>query len=80
MLAERGETGLGELLARFSRFFFVTLSQTDRWFALLRAVVFLGGIGWLVCVPLQPQQWAILAVLLGGFAFYSGGLYSVMSP
>jgi signal transduction histidine kinase len=59
-------------------FFFATLSQTDRWFALLRAVVFLGGIGWLLCVPLHPQQWAILAILLGGFAFYSGGLYSLI--
>jgi signal transduction histidine kinase len=58
--------------------FFGTLSQTDRWFALLRGVVFLGGIGWLLCVPLQPQQWAILAALLGGFVLYSGGLYALI--
>ncbi len=63
---------------RLMHFFFVTLSQTDRWFALLRGVVFLGGIGWLLFVPLQPQQWAILALLLGGFALYSGGLYSLI--
>jgi signal transduction histidine kinase len=65
-------------MARISRFFFVTLSQTDRWFALLRGVVFLGGIGWLLCVPLQPQQWTILAGLLAAFALYSGGLYSLI--
>jgi signal transduction histidine kinase len=69
---------VGNVCWRFMHFFFATLSQTDRWFALLRAVVFLGGIGWLLCVPLQPQQWAILALLLGGFAFYSGGLYSLI--
>jgi signal transduction histidine kinase len=63
---------------RVMQFFFVTLSQTDRWFALLRGVVFLGGIGWLLFVPLQPHQWAILAVLLGAFALYSGGLYSLI--
>jgi signal transduction histidine kinase len=61
--------------AQSSQFFFVTLSQTDRWFALLRGVVFLGGIGWLLFVPLQPQQWAIFAALLGAFVLYSGGLY-----
>jgi signal transduction histidine kinase len=66
------------LCARFTQLFFVTLSQTDRWFALLRGVVFLGGIGWLLFVPLQPQQWAILAALLGAFALYSGGLYSLI--
>jgi signal transduction histidine kinase len=69
---------VGPVCRRFMRFFFVTLSQTDRWFALLRGVVFLGGIGWLLCVPLQPQQWAILAALLGAFALYSGGLYSLI--
>jgi signal transduction histidine kinase len=69
---------LDHLYRRFVDFFMVTLSQTDRWFALLRGVVFLGGIGWLICVPLQPQQWTILAVLLGAFALYSGGLYSLI--
>jgi signal transduction histidine kinase len=63
----------------FMRFFLITLSQTDRWFALLRGVVFLGGIGWLLLVPLQPQQWTILALLLLGFALYSGGLYSLIA-
>jgi signal transduction histidine kinase len=71
--------GMGHLLTRVSHFFFVTLSQTDRWFALLRGVVFLGGLGWLLWVPLQPQQWAILAALLAAFALYSGGLYSLIS-
>jgi signal transduction histidine kinase len=66
------------MFTRLSHFFLVTLSQTDRWFALLRGVVFLGGIGWLLCVPLQPQQWTILAVLLAAFALYSGGLYSLI--
>jgi signal transduction histidine kinase len=56
----------------------MSLSQTDRWFALLRGVVFLGGIGWLLFVPLQPQQWTILAALLGGFVLYSGGLYALI--
>ncbi|MGH8064230.1 MAG: sensor histidine kinase [Candidatus Entotheonellia bacterium] len=69
---------MSHLCARFTQLFFVTLSQTDRWFALLRGVVFLGGIGWLLFVPLQPQQWAILAALLGAFALYSGGLYSLI--
>lgn len=69
---------VGNLFARLWQFFFVTLSQTDRWFALLRGVVFLGGVGWLLFVPLQPQQWAILAALLGAFALYSGGLYSLI--
>ena len=40
-------------------------------------VVFLGGIGWLLFVPLQPQQWVILAALLAGFFLYSGGLYAL---
>ena len=62
---------MGNVCWRFMHFFFATLSQTDRWFALLRAVVFLGGLGWLVCVPLQPQLWGIISLLLGGFAFYS---------
>jgi signal transduction histidine kinase len=66
------------VLPRLSRFFAVTLSQTDRWFALLRGVVFLGGIGWLLFVPLQPEQWCILAALLGAFALYSGGLYALV--
>jgi signal transduction histidine kinase len=69
---------VGNLITQLWRFFFVTLSQTDRWFALLRGVVFLGGVGWLLFVPLQPQQWAILAALLGAFALYSGGLYSLI--
>ncbi|HSF32111.1 MAG TPA: ATP-binding protein [Candidatus Tectomicrobia bacterium] len=67
------------VLTRAWQLFFVTLSQTDRWFALLRGVVFLGGVGWLLFVPLQPQQWAILAVLLAGFVLYSGGLYVLIS-
>jgi signal transduction histidine kinase len=54
------------------------LSQTDRWFALLRGLVFLGGVGWLLCVPLQAQQWTILAALLAAFACYSGGLYALI--
>jgi signal transduction histidine kinase len=54
------------------------LSQTDRWFALLRGVVFLGGVGWLLFVPLQRQQWLILAALLLAFACYSGGLYALI--
>jgi signal transduction histidine kinase len=74
----RSETNLGHISRRLTQFFLVTLSQTDRWFALLRGVVFLGGIGWLLCVPLQPQQWTILAALLGAFALYSGGLYSLI--
>jgi signal transduction histidine kinase len=41
-------------------------------------VVFLGGIGWLFFVPLQPQQWVILAALLGAFCLYSGGLYALV--
>jgi signal transduction histidine kinase len=69
---------VGNVFTPLSQFFFITLSQTDRWFALLRGVVFLGGIGWLLFVPLQPQQWAILAALLGAFALYSGGLYSLI--
>ena len=40
-------------------------------------MVFLGGIGWLLFVPLQPQQWIILAALLGAFSLYSGGLYAL---
>jgi signal transduction histidine kinase len=66
------------VLPHMWQLFFATLSQTDRWFALLRGVVFLGGIGWLLCVPLQPQRWAILAALLGGFVLYSGGLYALI--
>jgi len=69
---------VGTVCQRLMQFFFVTLSQTDRWFALLRGLVFLGGIGWLLFVPLQSQQWAILAILLGAFALYSGGLYSLI--
>jgi signal transduction histidine kinase len=69
---------VGYVCTHVSHFFLVTLSQTDRWFALLRGVVFLGGIGWLLFVPLQPQQWVILAVLLGAFALYSGGLYTLI--
>lgn len=68
---------MGHLCTYISQFFSVTLSQTDRWFALLRGVVFLGGIGWLLFVPLQPQQWVILAALLGAFSLYSGGLYAL---
>jgi signal transduction histidine kinase len=68
-----------KICRRFMHFFFTTLSQTDRWFALLRGVVFLGGIGWLLFVPLPPQPWVILAVLLGGFALYSGGLYALIA-
>ena len=56
---------MGDIGTRCTQFFLSTLSQTDRWFALLRGVVFLGGIGWLLFVPLQRQQWVILAVLLG---------------
>jgi signal transduction histidine kinase len=40
-------------------------------------VVFLGGIGWLLLVPLQPQRWVILAALLAGFFLYSAGLYAL---
>jgi signal transduction histidine kinase len=69
---------VGNVLTRVWQLFFVTLSQTDRWFALLRGVVFLGGIGWLLFVPLQPQQWAILAALLGGFVLYSAALYALI--
>jgi signal transduction histidine kinase len=69
---------VGTIVASVSQLFFVTLSQTDRWFALLRGVVFLGGIGWLLFVPLQPQQWVILAALLVAFALYSGGLYGLI--
>ena len=69
---------MGKVFARLWQFFSAALSQTDRWFALLRGVVFLGGIGWLLFVPLQPQQWAILAALLAAFAAYSGGLYSLI--
>jgi signal transduction histidine kinase len=61
-----------------AKLFFDRLSQTDRWFAVLRAVVFLGGVGWLVFVPLQPQQWTILAALLATFVLYSGGLYTLI--
>ena len=57
-------------------FFQERLSQTDRWFALLRVLVFLGGVGWFLIVPLQPRQRTVLAILLGTFAIYSGGLYS----
>jgi signal transduction histidine kinase len=71
------ECRVGHIVMKLSHFFFITLSQTDRWFALLRGVVFLGGIGWLLFVPLQPQQWSILAALLGAFALYSAGLYSL---
>jgi signal transduction histidine kinase len=74
----RLETSWGKMLRQLAQFFLVNLSQTDRWFALLRGVVFLGGIGWLLFVPLQPQQWTILAALLGAFALYSGGLYSLI--
>jgi signal transduction histidine kinase len=69
---------VGRVYPQVWRFFIVTLSRTDRWFALLRGVVFLGGIGWLLFVPLQPQQWVILAALLGAFCCYSGGLYAVI--
>jgi len=69
---------MGSIYSQAWQFFLVTLSQTDRWFALLRGVVFLGGIGWLLLVPLQPQQWLILAALLGAFALYSGGLYTLI--
>jgi signal transduction histidine kinase len=62
----------------FAKLYYRRLSQTDRWFALLRALVFLGGVGWLIFVPLQPQQWTILAALLGAFALYSGGLYTLI--
>jgi signal transduction histidine kinase len=66
------------LTAAFTELFSGKLSQTDRWFALLRGVVFLGGVGWLFFVPLQPQQWTILAALLAAFACYSGGLYALI--
>ncbi len=66
------------MVATLLRLFRTKLSQTDRWFALLRGVVFLGGVGWLCFVPLQPQQWTILALLLGTFALYSGGLYTLV--
>jgi len=56
---------VGHLCIHIAQFFSVYLSQTDAGFALLRGVVFLGGIGWLLFVPLQPQQWVILAALLG---------------
>ena len=68
---------MGHVCTQVAQFFLGTLSQTDRWFALLRGVVFLGGIGWLLFVPLQPQQWVILAALLGAFSLYSGGLYAL---
>ena len=68
---------MGHVCTHLAQFFLGTLSQTDRWFALLRGVVFLGGIGWLLFVPLQPQQWVILAALLAGFFLYSGGLYAL---
>jgi signal transduction histidine kinase len=66
------------VLWSFAKLYYRRLSQTDRWFALLRALVFLGGVGWLIFVPLQPQQWTILAALLGAFALYSGGLYTLI--
>jgi signal transduction histidine kinase len=66
------------MLRSLAQLIYGRLSQTDRWFALLRAVVFLGGVGWLLLVPLQPQQWTILAALLGAFALYSGGLYTLI--
>jgi signal transduction histidine kinase len=69
---------VGHVCTQVVRFFSVTLSQTDRWFALLRGVVFLGGIGWLIFVPLQPPQWVILAALLWAFSCYSGGLYALI--
>jgi signal transduction histidine kinase len=69
---------VSHVCTQVAQFFLGTLSQTDRWFALLRGVVFLGGIGWLLFVPLQPQQWVILGVLLGAFCLYSGGLYALI--
>lgn len=66
------------LTVALSELFSSKLSQTDRWFALLRGVVFLGGVGWLLFVPLQPQQWMILAALIAAFACYSGGLYALI--
>src|SRR5215475_1622542 len=69
---------VGYVCTHLAQFFLGTLSQTDRWFALLRGVVFLGGIGWLLSVPLQLQQWVILAALLGAFFLYSGGLYALI--
>jgi signal transduction histidine kinase len=69
---------VGHFVTQVAHFFAVTLSQTDRWFALLRGVVFLGGIWWLLLVPLQPPQGGILAALLGAFALYSGGLYALI--
>jgi signal transduction histidine kinase len=69
---------VSHVLTQITQFFSVTLSQTDRWFALLRGVVFLGGIWWLLFVPLQPQQWVILAALLGAFCCYSAGLYGLI--
>jgi signal transduction histidine kinase len=69
---------VGMVVRSVATLFYGRLSQTDRWFALLRALVFLGGVGWLIFVPLQPQQWTILAALLGAFALYSGGLYALI--
>jgi len=66
------------IVAALTEMFSDKLSQTDRWFALLRGVVFLGGMGWLLFVPLQPQQWTILAALLAAFVCYSAGLYALI--
>src|SRR5262245_57620207 len=77
-LAKLRSPAVRHVYTGLSRFFAMTLSQTDRWFALLRGVVFLGGIGWLLFVPLKPQQWFILAALLGAFSLYSGGLYALV--
>src|SRR4029453_7028385 len=76
-MAKPRSFAVGYVCTHISEFFLVTLSQTDRWFALLRGLVFLGGIGWLLFVPLQPQQWVILAALLAAFSLYSGGLYAL---
>jgi signal transduction histidine kinase len=73
---ERRDVSLAVLSV--AQLFYERLSQTDRWFALLRGVVFLGGVGWLLFVPLQPQQWTILAALLAAFAGYSGVLYALI--
>ena len=63
---------------RLTQFFLETLSQTDRWFALLRGSGLSGRHRVAAVRAAAAPQWAILAALLGGFALYSGGLYSLI--
>jgi|GEM_PF-2085179 PAS domain S-box-containing protein len=59
----------------WQRFHEAPFTSVDRWFALLRVTVILGGLGWLFLAPLDPQQKKLIFYDFLFFCAYTIVLY-----